>query len=149
MKFKKELHAACLAFINKKIALLSELISDLHVAANNETKSSAGDKFETGRAMMQLEIEKNALQLREWQLQYAELERIDPLRSCLKAEAGALLKCNSGNYYIAVACGKMIMENEIYYAISVEAPIAKILLGKKRGDSFDFNGKKFQINEVY
>ena len=46
-------------------------------SANEESKSSAGDKHETSKAMMQLEIEKLGTQLKEAEELSADFEKIN------------------------------------------------------------------------
>jgi hypothetical protein len=65
ISIKQQLYAKCLVFVEQRIATAQEAIASAQRSANEETKSSAGDKYETGRAMAQLEIEKSTLQLAE------------------------------------------------------------------------------------
>ena len=62
---KQELYKLCQTYIQQRILTAKQAIEAAQQAANNETKSSSGDKYETGRAMMQLEIEKDSAQLSE------------------------------------------------------------------------------------
>ena len=55
---KQTLYNFCVTYINQRMATAQQAIHTAQASANEETKSSAGDKYETGRAMMQLEIEK-------------------------------------------------------------------------------------------
>jgi len=52
-----------MAYIDQRIDAAKKAIGEAQASANEETKSSAGDKYETGRAMMQLAIEQNSTQL--------------------------------------------------------------------------------------
>ena len=63
LKIKKKLYEACLLFVNEKYNTVHTIIESNKKALHSETKSSAGDKHETGRAMLQLEIEKASQQL--------------------------------------------------------------------------------------
>ena len=54
---KDELYKKCVQIIENQILLAQQGIENAQQAANEETKSSAGDKYETTRAMMQIEIE--------------------------------------------------------------------------------------------
>ena len=64
---KQELFGQCQNFVNSKLDTIRQTINELQQALNSETKSSAGDKHETGRAMIQLEREKMGRQLAEVQ----------------------------------------------------------------------------------
>jgi sortase (surface protein transpeptidase) len=61
---KTRLHSLCVSYVGQRIETAQRAIAIAQASANEETKSSAGDKYETGRAMAQLEIEKIQL---NWQ----------------------------------------------------------------------------------
>ena len=63
--------------IDEKSAIVKNEIQLAIETRDNETKSNVGDKFETTREMMQLEIEKNVLQLNKYELQKNELLKIN------------------------------------------------------------------------
>ncbi|MEJ0032235.1 MAG: hypothetical protein WDO15_18500 [Bacteroidota bacterium] len=65
MKLSDTLYHLCLEFIDNRIKTIRNAISETQASADEETKSSAGDKYETGLSMMQLDMEKQAEQLQE------------------------------------------------------------------------------------
>ena len=64
-RIKEELFKHCLNYVEECINTAQLAIEDARSSANDDTKSSAGDKFETGREMMQQEIDRNRKQLEE------------------------------------------------------------------------------------
>ena len=64
MDIKNQLYQLCCNYVNKRIDEINVIIDEAVEAANNETKSSAGDKYEVGREMMQQEIELNTARLK-------------------------------------------------------------------------------------
>ena len=54
---KKRLYDHCRAYIDGLLTVAEEGIAEAQKAASQEGKSSAGDKFETHRAMMHLQLE--------------------------------------------------------------------------------------------
>ena len=56
MTIKDLLLQKCIEFVSQKIKTIEHSILELRLAASSETKSSVGDKYETGRAMIQLAI---------------------------------------------------------------------------------------------
>jgi transcription elongation GreA/GreB family factor len=149
MSIKDLLLQKCTEFVSQKIKTIEHSILELRLAASSETKSSVGDKYETGRAMIQLEIEKNAAQLKVWQHQLLELQPIDSNKKSNRVEFAAIVKCTNANYFIAQACGKFIVDNESYFAVSVNSPIFKAMSGKIAGEHFDFNGQQAKILEIF
>ncbi len=145
---KSALHTLCLAYIEQRITTATQAIRSAQSSANEETKSSAGDKYETGRAMAQLEIEKNSTQLSEANKLKQILSQINPDKITETAQSGSLVSTTNENYYIAIAAGQFTLEGKIYFAISPSSPIAHKLLGLKTGDQFTFNNKIFVIAKV-
>jgi transcription elongation GreA/GreB family factor len=111
-------------------------------------KSSAGDKHETGRAMAQLETEKNGAQLAEANKLRHVIGLINPKKEFNKVELGALVVTNNGNYFISVSIGKMMLGSEMYFGVSAVSPIGQALLNHKKGDEVIFNGRTFLIKEI-
>lgn len=145
---KKQIHQQCLFEVQKKIERIQQAMEDIQTAANEETKSSAGDKYETGRAMMQQEKDKLASQLAanldsKNQLGYLKFDEPNDF-----IQAGSLVLTNEGHYYISIPLGKIKFEEETYYAISTISPIGGALLGKKAGDTLNFQDRPIVILEV-
>lgn len=145
---KPFLHNLCRAYLQTKIEQTQKAMEEAQLAANTETKSSAGDKHETGRAMMQLEIEKYSAQLTEWLKSLQSLDRIDTTKTYTLATTGALVICNLGNYYIAVAAGKLQHEGQTYFAVSAASPIGVLLTGQTAGATLEFRGQKLLIQQI-
>lgn len=145
MDIKIALLNQCEGFVNKRLQTVQSIISSNQNALQSETKSSAGDKHETGRAMLQLEMEKASQQLAGIVVMKTILSKIDVSKATNNAHLGSIIYTTSANYFLSISAGKLIVENIIYYAISVSSPIGKMLLGKKVNEEFTFNGKKVNI----
>ena len=76
LRIKEVLYASCIDFIEDRLETIQRTINDIQGSLTSETKSSAGDKHETGRAMLQLEREKSGVQLNEIQKVLANLDGI-------------------------------------------------------------------------
>jgi transcription elongation GreA/GreB family factor len=134
--------------IDEKAAIVKNEIQLAIESRDNETKSNVGDKYETTREMMQLEIEKNMVQLNKYELQKNELLKINPLRKNSKVEFGSLVFTSGGNYFISIGLGKIDIENEAVYCISLISPIGKALQNKKEGEKISFQGKEIFISKI-
>ncbi len=144
---KKLLLKACLNFIHQKEATILQTIKSNKNDLFSETKSSAGDKHETGRAMIQLEMEKAGHQLAEINTMKLILDKIDIEKTSNIICLGSLIITNKANYFLAISTGKIKVNNRVYFAVSTSAPVGKQLLGKKVGDTICLDGSK--ILEVY
>lgn len=138
----------CLDFINTRIANIQTAIADARSAQQDDTKSSAGDKYETSREMMTQEIENNMTHLLEAEKAKQVLLSIDPHQTADVVWKGSLVFTDSGNFFIAVSAGKVVVEEIRYTCISTSSPIGKAMLGKKAGDAFVFLDKAYKLLEV-
>ncbi|MGZ3833883.1 MAG: 3-oxoacyl-ACP synthase [Mucilaginibacter sp.] len=145
---KKELYDLCISYVQKRIDTARQAIEATQQAANEETKSSAGDKYETGRAMMQQESDRNKAQLTEANKLMIALNHV-PLNSISKtAETGSLIVTDNGRFYMAISAGTLVVNNESYFAVSPASPIGLKLKGQKAGDEFELNGKYYRIEAI-
>lgn len=133
--------------ISEKISHLERLIEEAR-ASNNDTKSSMGDKYETSREMLQQEIKNLQKQLNEVLSQQAVFRRISA-DSCSKVQNGALVKTDKGIFYISVSAGDMMIGGKKVTAVSPEAPLAKMMFGRKMGETFAVNTIEQTIQEIW
>ena len=148
MTLKHQLYNHCQDQLNQRLKVITSKIVDIQNALQSETKSTAGDKHETGRAMLQLEREKTGQQLAELQKQQEILAKINPEVLHKTIALGSIVKTSTSNYFISASLGEIRIEKELFYAISVATPIAKLLLGNTVGDVFSFRNEAFKIIEV-
>jgi hypothetical protein len=144
---KLKLFQICRDKIISKIRNLENTIEEVKLSAQQETKSSVGDKYETGRAMMHLEIEKLSVQLFQWKKVLEDFDKIDLQLPPISVKKGSLVLTDQGTYFISGALGKIILDESTYYAVSEESPIG-ILSGKKKSDKVEFNQKFISILEI-
>jgi transcription elongation GreA/GreB family factor len=98
---------------------------------------------------MQMEVEKNRIQLKKTENLKHELLQIETGKKSSVVEFGSIVKTTQNNYFISSALGKIEINNEIYYCISLASPIGKLLNTKQVGDQFPFQEKVNRINEVH
>lgn len=149
MSLKEELHQLCVAHVNERLQTIERTIASNQKALTSETKSSAGDKHETGRAMLQLEMEKAGQQLQSIQQMKETLSRIDPSKNSEIISLGSLVETNLANYFLSVGAGQLTIENKIYFAISTSSPIGKLLLGKRVEEEIRWNGRTIRIQKAH
>jgi len=142
LEIKKKLYKACLFFVKEKHHTVTSIIESNKKALFSETKSSAGDKHETGRAMLQLEMEKASQQLVAISQMKAVLNRITFNNSSNIIHLGSLIITDKGNYYLGISAGKITINSTDYFAISASSPIGKQLISKKVGNVIAFNQAK-------
>lgn len=142
---KEAAYDHCCQFVNERLGRIQLQIKELEAALTSETKSSAGDKHETGRAMIQLEREKLGQQLSELEKTQQLLFKVPRDRGSKTIGLGNLIVTDSFSYYIAISAGEFRHETKSVYCISAATPIGKLVYGKAVGDAFHFNGKTATI----
>ncbi len=142
---KSALYQLCLNFIEERIKTATTALQQAREASNDDTKSSAGDKYETSREMAQQDIDRNKRLLMDAEENQKMLLVIKDLPSTDIVRNGSLVITSNGNFYLSISAGQLQIDSKPYFAISAVSPIGKVLLGKKKGDSFEFNGRKYEI----
>ena len=145
---KQKLFEACEQYVQDRIQRVSSAMKDLENDLENESKSSAGDKYETGREMINIEWNKLSNQLQQFKMLQEALEKARKRKSSEQIQLGSLIKTNMANYIVAIPAGQIDVDGEKYFAIGANSPIAQILHGKKAGEDFSFNGKTNRIVSV-
>jgi len=146
---KEKLFTACELSLSRRLQDVKTAINEAQEAANQETKSSAGDKHETGRAMMQLETEKLNRQLQEILNEQEALKMIRVNNLKTRVERGALVITNHLKLFVAISAGRLEVEEDTYFAISIKTPLGQALQGKKAGEVVTFQAKAHKILQIF
>jgi ElaB/YqjD/DUF883 family membrane-anchored ribosome-binding protein len=149
ISLKQKLYQMCLSYVKDRKSLLESSIRDIQQSANEETKSSAGDKYETARAMAQLEIDKHRMQLSEVNKMIQELARIAVEEHTEYVKSGSLIFTSRGNFYIAINAGQQEVDNQTFFTVSSASPIAQKLIGLRVDDTFTLNRQEFAILKIH
>jgi transcription elongation GreA/GreB family factor len=142
------LYAHCQKYIEGKRLIFEEQKKSLQVALTSESKSSAGDKHETGRAMIQLEREKLGNQIAEVEQNQQKLKAIKNYKSSNAVSMGSIVLTDKANYYLAIAADICEIDSRKYYCISAQSPIGLRLLGKRVNDQVEFNNLTSTILKI-
>jgi len=147
--YKKALYQNCIAILKERIAAIAASMENAQAAANSEEKSSAGDKYETSRAMSHLEKDMQARQLASNQNELCALLAINCNKLYNSPCAGCIVILNEAAFFIALGLGKIVYQQKLFFLISPNAPVAKSLLGKVKGNLVIFNNKEMTISDIF
>ena len=147
IEVKEELTKYCQQLLDERITTVRSDLKKVQDSANNETKSSMGDKYETGRAMAQNEKQKLQLSLSNLIQQKKVLNQI-PSSKNTSITFGSVVKTTTQNLFLSIPLGQIEFNGDTYYALSPASPIGKLLNEKNTGDSITFNGQKIAIISV-
>ena len=145
---KTQLLQLCTTSLDTRLQSVLAVIEDIKQSMQSETKSSAGDKHETGRAMLQLEREKAGHQLAEIEKTKQILSKINTESTYKNIGLGSVVYTTTSNYFISISAGELKVEDDTFYAISANTPIGQLLLGKSVGDVINFRNLESKITKV-
>ena len=145
---KSQLYQLCLTFIQNRIENIEYSMSQARQASNDDTKSSAGDKYETTREMMQQEMDRNSKLLYEAGQQKIALQQIENVDAAKEVKNGSLVLTSNGNFYISISAGELKVDEQKFIAVSQAAPIGRAFIGASVGKEVSFNGNKYLIKDI-
>lgn len=145
---KKEVIKAIEKELDERLEISTQTYNDALESRNNDTKSSAGDKYETSRAMMQQEMDNAEAIIHQVKMFKNELRRLPIEEKSDQVISGSFVETDKGLYFIGLSIGKIEIQNQIVYAISTASPLGKLLLHKKVGDEIHLNNMKQSIKSI-
>src|SRR5690606_20288729 len=107
--------------------------------AQNDAKSSAGDKHETSLSMMHLEQEKLNNKLSEIHHLLKQAKRLPEKSVNNMVGLGSVVETNHALFYISVAAQPIVYQNKTIICVSTQAPLIQKMIGLKHNDELTFN----------
>ena len=148
VSIKQSIKSEVLRHLVLKIEDISTAITSLKESRDANTKSSAGDKHETSRAKIQIEIDQLSKQLSHVRWQKNNLSNMDINQIQNVADVGSLIKTDKGYFLISIGWGRIQIKDEFYFVISAGSPIGRLLQNKKKGDSVQFRNTTYDILSI-
>lgn len=145
---KSLLKNSMLDSINVKMQEAKSMLDDALSAVANDSKSTAGDKHETSRAMAQIEQENAAKKLAQLKTEKQRIQALEVNEDFNRVEVGAVVETNVMTFYLSLGLGRLEIDSKIIYAIAPGSPIGQAMIGKKIGDTFTINGKEQTIKNI-
>jgi phage tail tape-measure protein len=121
--------------LQTKLSYLTTSLQQAIDSRNSDTKSSAGDKFETSREMAQIEIHKIE----------TEISKTQQFITDLFSKVTQFIITDKGAFLISIPFGKLMVNDSAVFCISNTAPISTYLLDTKIGKSFSCNSLIYTI----
>ncbi len=148
MSIKQKIYIHFLKMLNTNIPILQKSLVDLKESSSNETKSTAGDKYETALAMLQIEQSNAREQLQVVLTQKNLLDKINPTLSSSIIMNGSLIRTNKGYFFISIAMRKALIDGMVVYALSPQSPLGKKLMGLKIYNKVIVNNIEYYIESI-
>jgi hypothetical protein len=132
-------------YLDQRMQTSLDAMNAAQESANGESKSSAGDKYETSRAMGHLDRDMHARMYQQTREERKLVERIDGNVIFKKGALGAFISTSMGDFFLSVSIGQVKIDEKPIMIISPQSPIGALLLGKMEGDTFSFRGKEAEV----
>lgn len=146
---KEKLFQLAIGKVKENIQLLKEERKAISDGILEDTKSSAGDKFETSREMLTQDLKQVETQMEKNQSDLDELYRVLAIKSSSgMIQEGSLVNLGTDWFLISVSLGQLEMEGQKYFLLSRNSPLGQLLIGKKEGEAIPFRGKPQTINSL-
>jgi hypothetical protein len=147
--WKQAIKAACIALLEKRLAISQLAMDQAQESANSDDKSSAGDKYETGRAMGQRDRDMHAAQYNQCRDELNRIQTLDTETPHERVGTGSVVLCGEQVFFVALGLGTLIVEGRKIVVLSPQAPLAVLMKLKTRGDQFQLNGRDLLISDVF
>lgn len=148
VEIKKELLEQIFKQIDDKISILQSEFKVYKDSAANETKSTAGDKHDTSKSMMQLEQEKMSAQLSDILNQKNVLLNVSLTKEQKSIGLGSLVYTSNGVFFLSIFSKSINLNGINYIPVSIQSPIGKELMKSKKGLSILINAKEYTILSI-
>lgn len=147
---KSSLLQECYTILTNRLSQIETALHAAEASLQEETKSSAGDKYETSREMIQQDLDRLEKQRRTILDEQAILDRISSQNhSSSHIGLGSVVMTEDGSiYFVSIGLGKITAFNKPVFAVSLSSPIGKQLQEKKKNDFFEMNSIKKKIINV-
>lgn len=130
--------------ISGKIKTL-EFYLNFTLEASRDIKKTP--KYDSFREEMQEEIYHLDKQMYSLKKMQKDFTKVLPSETQF-SQLGSIVITNKARFYISVGLGEFFFNNDRFYAISEESPMAKIMQGKKIGEEFELNNIRQKIERI-
>ncbi|MDE0558746.1 hypothetical protein OU792_02045 [Algoriphagus sp. NF] len=146
---KEEVFKQAVSILKTRIQELKEERKAISDGILEDDKSSAGDKFETGREMLTQDLRQVESQITSNSNLLDEIYRVQSVKSqSSNVREGSLIRIAGEYFLIAAAVGKITVNEQGVYLISAASPLAQSVMGKGSGDKVLFKGKESPVELI-
>lgn len=149
INFKNALKNKAALILNERVETSLAAMNEAQSSANEEGKSSAGDKYETSRAMAQIDRDIHARQLESARKELTLVQNADVSVFHNRIGFGSYVEASNGKYFFLAGIGAVSFENQFIFFLSISSPVGKSFSGKATGEKVVFNGNEIIIENVF
>ena len=147
LAYKRELIEKCLEQQEQNIQNAKSAMDDIQESAIDYGQPQ--EHYDSYKSQLLRKRDVFAKQYEQTKTEIKLLKKIDIEKECKTVGFGAVVVTDNQKFIICISLGKIIFNNEIIYGISLRVPLYKVMEGLEEGNTFEFNGKKYQIKDIY
>lgn len=147
LELKKKIIETCIQTLENSVQTVRDSIDELIQTASDYEGDH--DLFDPFKGEMMKKKDMQVKHLENYLDNIKLIKKADPNRISEKVEFGSVVITDKQKMFIAVALGKIEVNNEFYFAISTQVPVFKAMQDLKVGESFTINNNQFTIKDVF
>jgi hypothetical protein len=148
-ELKAKAYEIAISKIKEKMQMFREERNAINQGILEDNKSSAGDKFETGRETMTQDLNTVEKQLKQAHFEFDELCRLQSIKGISPTiQEGSLVKIGNDLFLISISLGQINVGDSKVFLLSENSPLGQSLIGKKENEEIQFRGKPMKILEI-
>lgn len=147
-EIKKRLLDTCITIQTNHLQTLKDEIDEAERIANDHD-GGAEENMDSFREEMQNKREVFTRQFQVTSNDLQILRRVDPAKTDSQVQFGSVVFTDSQKLFVTVSLGRVNVDGQDFFAISMQTPLFKVLSGKRVGDVANFNGKDIKIVDIF
>jgi hypothetical protein len=144
---KEQILADCKAKLNDTLQQLQQEMDETRRLASEY--GAPKDRYDPYRTKMMRQHELFSDQYKKTSNMMIALEKIPPDKLFDTVQFGAVVITDKQNIFVSTGMGKFESGGVSYYGISSQAPIFRAMENARAGSSFEINGRRFEIKDVF
>lgn len=145
---RSQLLASIHSHLSERIEAMYTDLRDLQDATSSNYKSTAGDKHDTEREMVRMEMDNLAKRIENEQRMLHQVEQCAGKNPTEKVATGSFVQTKDHLLFIGSAFGLLHLEKQAVMGISELSPVGNALLGKKHGETVDIHSRSYRILRI-
>jgi hypothetical protein len=148
-ELKAKTYETAISKVKEKMQTFREERNAINLGILEDNKSSAGDKFETGRETMTQGLNTVEKQLKQARFEFDELCRLQSIKGISPTvQEGSLVKIGNDLFLISISLGQINIGDQKVFLLSENSPLGQSLIGKKENEEIQFRGKPMKILKI-
>jgi HD superfamily phosphohydrolase len=147
LAYKRKLIEKCLEQQDKNILNAKSAMDDIQESAIDYGQPQ--EHYDSYKSQLLRKRDVFAKQYEQTKIERELLKKIDIKKECKTVCFGAVVVTDDQKFIICISLGKITFNNETIFGISLKVPLYKVMEGLEKGNTFEFNGKKYQIKDIY